>query len=30
MNKYTLMFKYKKLEDEYQKQRINTISIPVF
>ncbi|CAD8150866.1 unnamed protein product [Paramecium pentaurelia] len=30
MNKYTLMFKYKQLEDEYQKQRINTISIPVF
>ncbi|CAK62254.1 unnamed protein product (macronuclear) [Paramecium tetraurelia] len=24
------MFKYKKLEDEYQKSRINTISIPVF
>ncbi|CAD8157018.1 unnamed protein product [Paramecium pentaurelia] len=30
MNKYTLEFKSKKLEDEYQQQRIRTISIPVF
>ncbi|CAD8071961.1 unnamed protein product [Paramecium sonneborni] len=30
MNKYTLEFKYKSFEDEYQQQRIHTISIPVF
>ncbi|CAD8065140.1 unnamed protein product [Paramecium sonneborni] len=30
MNKYTLEFKYKSFEEEYQQQRIHTISIPVF